>query len=132
MSRWFAPKTLRSRQRSAAVGTSFEVPAKIRLQRSGLGGRWREGILYRDGAQVKFRPRKPRLGSTLDLAGSLVTGTRVAEWWEFLWFSGPTVLLMNGPLGAFELGAGNDKYIELARTIFDDTHVRRSARAVPE
>lgn len=125
MTRWRS-RTLRSRQQLSSLGRAFEVPAKVRLQRSGLAGRWREGILYRDGSTVMFRPRKPRLGSRLDLSRSTVIGTRVTKWWELWWFGGPTVLLVDGAAGAFEVAAANDEYVELARRILVEAATPRT------
>ena len=73
-----------------------------------------------------FRPRKPRLGSRLVLSGSTVVGTRVAKWCELWWFGGPTVLLVNGPAGAFEVAAASDEHVELARQILVETATPRS------
>lgn len=111
---------LSSRQQAAEEGYEFDVPAKLRLlEHSGVRGRWREGILYRDGGKLMFRPRRPRRAQTLDLSGLVRTGTRPAKQREKWWFAGPTVLLATGNLGAVELGFGLDDYLALAHDLID-------------
>jgi hypothetical protein len=115
-------KTRQRRRKSAADrGGRFEVPAKLRLlQRQGYGGRWREGFVYRHDGKAMFRPRKPRGGPRLDLSGTKITGSRIAEPRESWWFAGHKVLLLDGRLGPFEVASGNDEYVELAGKVFEE------------
>lgn len=109
---------LARRQEAAEQGDAFEVPAKLRLlDHFGLRGRWREGLLFREGDRLLFRPRRPRRAKTLDLSGLMTAGTRPAKPMEKWWFAGPTVLLAAGNLGTVEIGFASDDYLDLAHDL---------------
>lgn len=110
-------RRLRQRVAAAASGLPRSVPVKVRIEVSGLAGRWREGILEPTGTGPIFRPRRPRLGRRLDLSGLRPTGRRPARPSERWWFAGHSVLRYDGPLGEYELAAGSDGYLKLAEQL---------------
>jgi hypothetical protein len=110
---WFRRRKLGARVSAATSGARYDVPAKLRLRDP--AGRWREGVLMFTPDAISFRPRRPRVAATLSLTGSQVVGTRPAAWSEKWWFSGPTVLRIDGPRGEAELGFPNDELNALAR-----------------
>lgn len=113
---WFISRRNTDRQRSASQGDDFDVPAKLRLlDRRGLAGRWRDGVLYRSDGTLWFRPRRPRVGHHIDLSGSTITGSRDARLSEKWWFAGRQVLQLDGPQGRLEVATGNDDLLTLAR-----------------
>ncbi len=103
---------------AASVG-GVEVPAKLRLvEEPGLRGRWREGIVVKQPDEVTFRPRRPRIGQPLDLAGSRIVGSRSKGTWDVWRFAGPKVLILTGPLGRFEVASASEANVNKLEEVF--------------
>src|SRR3954451_17574401 len=110
---WSRRRKLHARESAATNDANYDVPAKLRIE--ARRGRWRAGVLVFKPDEIRFRPRRPRVAYVIMLTGSHVVGTRAAEWSEKWWFSGSTVLLIDGPRGEAELGFGNDRLLALAQ-----------------
>jgi predicted cobalt transporter CbtA len=92
------------KKKPARLQAAGHVAVAIRLlDRRGIARRWRHGIVSSTAGVTSFRPASPRVGETLDLSGTTVTGSRQRRALERWWISGSTVIIGVSPLGKVEM-----------------------------